>query len=113
MKYICQLLIPQTSHQQSIKFFILQRYTAGFPLPGVTSIILTRATDSALIPYDSVHGITLITVLRLGLLAPLRTRAYHQFVALPLFQDMAPWNIVFLGGRLDYIDYDTRDKVGK
>jgi addiction module HigA family antidote len=55
--------------------------------------------------------ITADTALRLGLLAPLRARAYHQFVALPLFQDMAPWNIVFLGGRLDYIDYDTRDRT--
>lgn len=24
---------------------------------------------------------------------------------------MAPWNIVFLGDRLDYIDYDSRDKT--
>jgi len=75
------------------------------------SIILTRDTDGALIPYDSVHGITLITGLRLGILGPLRARAYHQFVSLPLYEDMAPWNIVFLGGRLDYIDYDTRDKT--
>jgi hypothetical protein len=58
-----------------------------------------------------VHGITLISGLRLGLLSPLRARAYHQFVSLPLYQDMAPWNIVFLGPRLDYIDYDTRDKT--
>jgi hypothetical protein len=77
-------------------------------LPGVVSIILTRDMDAAFIPYDSVHGITLITMLRLGLLAPLSLRAYHQFVALPLFQDMAPWNIVFVGGNLDYIDYDTK-----
>jgi hypothetical protein len=87
------------------------RVPPGAVLPGVVSIILTRDTDGALIPYDSVHGITLITGLRLGLLAPLRSRAYHQFVSLPLYQDMAPWNIVFLGGRLDYIDYDTRDKT--
>lgn len=84
---------------------------SGTVIPGVTSIILTRDTDGALIPYDSVHGITLITGLRLGLLAPLRQRAYHQFVSLPLYQDMAPWNIVFLGPRLDYIDYDTRDRT--
>jgi len=83
----------------------------GVTLPGIMSIILTRDTDGALIPYDSVHGITLITGLRLGILGPLRARAYHQFVSLPLYEDMAPWNIVFLGGRLDYIDYDTRDKT--
>lgn len=85
--------------------------SSGTVVPGVTSIILTRDTDGALIPYDSVHGITLITGLRLGLLAPLKQRAYHQFVSLPLYQDMAPWNIVFLGPRLDYIDYDTRDRT--
>jgi hypothetical protein len=85
--------------------------SSGTVIPGVTSIILTRDTDGALIPYDSVHGITLITGLRLGLLAPLKQRAYHQFVSLPLYQDMAPWNIVFLGPRLDYIDYDTRDRT--
>ncbi len=30
---------------------------------------------------------------------------------LPLYEDMAPWNIVFQGQDLDYIDYDTRDKT--
>ena len=67
--------------------------------------------DGALIPYDSVHGITLITLLRLGLLPALRMRAYHQFVALPLYLDMAPWNIVFRGPALDYIDFDTKDRT--
>lgn len=80
-------------------------------LPGVTSIILTRDMDGAFIPYSSVHGITLITMLRLNLLPHLRARAYHQFVSLPLYLDMAPWNIVFVGGRLDYIDYDTKDRT--
>ncbi|KAA0166684.1 hypothetical protein FNF28_03058 [Cafeteria roenbergensis] len=76
---------------------------------GVVSVRLTRDKDKAAIPYVTVHGVTLITVLRLGLLAPLRARAYGQFVHLPLYQDMAPWNIVFLGADLDYIDFDTRD----
>jgi hypothetical protein len=76
---------------------------------GVVSVRLTRDKDSAFIPYVTVHGVTLITILRLGLLAPLRARAYGQFVHLPLYQDMAPWNIVFLGSQLDYIDYDTKD----
>ena len=35
--------------------------------------------------------------------------AYHNFVALPLYEDMAPWNIVFQGSRMAYIDYDTKD----
>ena len=29
---------------------------------------------------------------------------YRDFVAMPLFEDMAPWNIVFVGGSLAYID---------
>lgn len=76
---------------------------------GVVSVGLTRAHDSAPIPFDSVHGVSLIAVLRLGLLSALKAKAYHRFVALPLYQDMAPWNIVFKGQQLDYIDYDTKD----
>ena len=38
-----------------------------------------------------------------------REIAYHNFVALPLYEDMAPWNIVFQGSRMAYIDYDTKD----
>lgn len=82
-------LIPASAQRVSLH--------RGSVYPGVTSIILTRDMDGALIPYDSVHGITLISGLRLGLLSPLKQRAYHQFVSLPLYQDMAPWNIVFLG----------------
>ena len=78
---------------------------------GRIGVHLTRAKDKAGIPYTTLHGVTLIALLRLGLLAPLKARAYHQFVALPLYQDMAPWNIVFLGDALDYIDFDTRDRT--
>ena len=65
----------------------------------VVSVHLIRQFDKSDIPYVTVHGVTLITMLRLGLLSPLVTRAYHQFVALALYEDMAPWNIVFLGVR--------------
>ena len=37
-----------------------------------------------------------------------REMAYHNFVALPSTR-MAPWNIVFQGSRMAYIDYDTKD----
>ena len=40
-----------------------------------------------------------------------KERAYKEFVKLPLYEDMAPWNIVFQGRGLDYIDYDTKDKT--
>ena len=66
------------------------------------SVHLIRQVDKSDIPYVTVHAVTLITMLRLGLLGPLVTRAYHQFVALPLYEDMAPWNIVFLGVRAYY-----------
>ena len=76
-----------------------------------TNVHLTRAEDGSGIPYTSIHGITLITIMRLGLVQELKTAAYHQFMALPLYEDMAPWNIVFRGPKLDYIDYDTKDKT--
>lgn len=94
-------------------------------------MILTRAFDDQPIPYTTVYGVTLIAILRLGLLGAMRAKAYHKFVSLPLYLDMAPWNIVFVGVRagavrlrrcvphvthargaqpaLDYIDFDTRD----
>ncbi len=62
-------------------------------------MILTRAFDDQPIPYTTVYGVTLIAILRLGLLGPMRGKAYHKFVALPLYLDMAPWNIVFVGVR--------------
>ena len=70
---------------------------------------LTRDNDGAAIPYEEIKSITLIALLRLGLAPSLRRRAYAQFVALPLYEDMAPWNIVQQGANFDYIDYDTRD----
>jgi hypothetical protein len=75
----------------------------------VTSVYITREHDAWHIPYGTLYGITLITVLRLGLVKSQREIAYHNFVALPLYEDMAPWNIVFQGSRMAYIDYDTKD----
>lgn len=40
-----------------------------------------------------------------------KEKAWDNFLRLPLYEDMAPWNIVFLGCKLDYIDYDSRDKT--
>jgi len=75
------------------------------------SVYLTRTGDGGHIPYETVHGVTLIAILRLGLVKALKERAYTNFLKLPLFEDMAPWNIVFNGPRLDYIDYDTRERT--
>lgn len=61
------------------------------------------------IPYQYVKAITLICVLRLGLIKQQRARLYFNFVHMPLYEDMAPWNIVLEGGHLGYIDSDTRD----
>ena len=71
---------------------------------------LTRHENSKFkIPYTTLYSLTLITALRLGLVAPHRDIAYHSFVSLPLYEDMAPWNVVFQGSRMAYIDYDTKD----
>ena len=75
----------------------------------ITTVYITREHDSWHIPYGTLYGITLITILRLGLVQSQREIAYHNFVALPLYEDMAPWNIVFQGSRMAYIDYDTKD----
>ena len=72
---------------------------------------LTGASRNRYIPYMVIRAITLIAVLRLGLVDELKEHAYHDFVKLPLYEDMAPWNIVFQGPTLDYIDYDTKDKT--
>jgi hypothetical protein len=45
----------------------------------------------------------------MGLHPRLHPSAFERFMQLPLYEDMAPWNIVLMGPRLDYIDYDTRE----
>jgi len=77
----------------------------------LVSVSMVRDKSTHVIPYNAIRAVTLIAVLRLGLVRSLKERAYKLFVKLPLFEDMAPWNIVFEGPRLDYIDYDTRDKT--
>lgn len=66
---------------------------------GVVSVRLVRDEDKATIPYVTVNAVTLISTLRLGLVAPLRRRAYRKFVEMPLYIDMAPWNIVLIVSR--------------
>ena len=70
---------------------------------------LDGASANKYIPYVVIRAITLIAVLRLGLVRELKEHSYREFVKLPLYEDMAPWNIVFQGPKLDYIDYDTKD----
>jgi hypothetical protein len=72
------------------------------------SVQLFRDRDAFPIPYTSIYGVTLITALRLGLESAQRERLFGQFLRLPLYEDMAPWNVVLMGAALDYIDYDTR-----
>ena len=79
-----------------------------WPHGQVSSVYLTRALDGSHIPYDTIYGITLIAMLRLGLVREQRSVLYEEFLKLPLFEDMAPWNIVIVGSSVGYIDYDTR-----
>ncbi|XP_072169956.1 uncharacterized protein [Diadema setosum] len=78
-------------------------------------VFLIRAKDGFKIPYEEVKGISLIALLRMGILPAIKEAFYSQFLQLPLYGDMAPWNIVFSGGSLEYIDYDSKqltfDKV--
>jgi len=74
----------------------------------VTCVTLYRDKDGWRIPYEKVHGVTLIAALRLGLERRQRDRLFSGFLHLPLYEDMAPWNMVLLGEGLGYIDFDTR-----
>jgi hypothetical protein len=72
---------------------------------------LTEGSKNLYIPYAIIRAMTMISILRLGLVAEQKHRAYQEFIKLPLYEDMAPWNIVFQGPTLDYIDYDTKDNT--
>jgi len=77
----------------------------------IMHVYLIRDEDNSYIPYGSIHSITLIAAMRLGLAVDLRRRAFSKFVKLPLYEDMAPWNIAFAADKLMYIDYDTRNET--
>lgn len=63
----------------------------------IVGVRLYRDKDSWPIPYVSIYGITIITALRIGLDDDQRDRYFHSFLDLPLYEDMAPWNIVLMG----------------
>ncbi|XP_070556270.1 uncharacterized protein [Ptychodera flava] len=72
-------------------------------------VYLVRNKDGFVIPYGNVNGVSVIALLRMGLLSELKDHFYNMFVHMPLYEDMAPWNIIFRAGKLEYIDYDTKD----
>ncbi len=57
------------------------------------SVKLVRQEDGYTIPYGSVNTISLIALLRMGIVDDMRNTLYDQFLHLPLYEDMAPWNI--------------------
>jgi hypothetical protein len=63
----------------------------------IVSVRLYRDKDFFFIPYTSIYGITLISLLRLGLDSRQREHLFGSFLRLPLYEDMAPWNIVLMG----------------
>ena len=77
----------------------------------VVQVHLTRDKDSFPIPYTAIRGMTLISTLRLGLVTSQRDMLFKSFLQLPLYEDMAPWNVILTGSSLDYIDYDTMGVV--
>lgn len=76
-----------------------------------TSVYLIREIDGEQIPYEHIYGITLITALRMVLHIQQRKSAYSLFLKLPLYEDMAPWNVLVTGSQLIYIDYDTKTET--
>jgi len=77
----------------------------------VLHVRLTRDQDAGYIPYGVIRAFTLICAFRLGLVNAQTEKVYGDFVKLPLYEDMAPWNIALAAGSVEYIDYDTRGKV--
>ncbi|EDQ88684.1 uncharacterized protein MONBRDRAFT_32623 [Monosiga brevicollis MX1] len=77
--------------------------------PNQFDVWLIREKDGFKIPYEEIRAVTLIALLRLNLLSEIKDRLYGEFLFMGVFEDMAPWNIAFQGGKLIYIDYDTRD----
>ena len=73
-----------------------------------SSVYLLREMDNSMIPYEHVYGVTLIFALRLHLHLSQRELLYKKFLQLPLYEDMASWNILITGNSLSYIDYDTQ-----
>ena len=72
------------------------------------STYLIRNDDNSTIVYDK-FGISLIATLRLHPSDKLVTRLYSQFLTLPIYEDMAPWNIQFKAGQLYYVDKDSSE----
>ena len=46
-----------------------------------------------MIPYGDMNAISLIALLRMGIVDDMKANFYNQFLHLPLYEDMAPWNI--------------------
>jgi hypothetical protein len=94
-------LVPQYDEERSQEDDLFYHYKLPHGMhPNqhkVTSIFLHRDRDDFPIPYTTIYGVTLITILRLGLDARLRERFFTSFLKLPLYEDMAPWNIVLMG----------------
>lgn len=76
-----------------------------------SAVYLLREEDHSMIPYEHVYGATLIFALRLHLHIQQRNLLYSKFLKLPLYEDMASWNILITGSELSYIDYDTQTET--
>jgi len=63
----------------------------------IVDVHLLRDRDDFPIPYVTIYGVTLIAALRLGLENRIRDNLFQSFLNLPLYEDMAPWNIVLMG----------------
>uniref|UniRef100_A0A7S0SUE0 Uncharacterized protein n=1 Tax=Chromulina nebulosa TaxID=96789 RepID=A0A7S0SUE0_9STRA len=77
----------------------------------VVKVGLFRDKDSFFIPYTMTYGVTLISILRLGLIQQQQSKYFKSFLKLNLYEDMAPWNIVVTGQTVDYIDFDTKEFI--
>lgn len=83
--------------------------------PGIGRTWLERtaadggAVANNVIPYTH-FGMSLITLLRMGVSEKTKTKLYGQFLQIPVYEDMATWNIQWTNGKLAYVDVDTMQR---
>ena len=63
------------------------------------------------IDYKALDTISLFLMLQLGAVDELRSKWFAALLKLPLYEDLAPWNIGLQHGQLIYLDSDTQDKT--
>jgi len=88
-------------------------YSRAVAAEGSQQVMITRLSDNSKISFEGGMGVTLQTLGSLGLGATARSRVLHALVRMPMFEDLAPWNLMLTSGAsiLVYVDHESRDRA--